>query len=74
MGRLSAPCCGWMEPGRHELCVGGVCSLEDKYPCAADRDGTACTVVSIQVLLQAAWRASPHDPLQTSAGGYLGRL
>lgn len=36
-GRLSAPCCGWMEPGRHELCVGGVCSLEDKYPCPADR-------------------------------------
>lgn len=51
--------CVWMEPGRHELCM-VVHRLVDKYPCPEEREmpGTARLVVSIQVLLQVAWRAA----------------
>lgn len=61
MGRLPAPCCGfgWSQVGMN--CVWRcVHCLVDKYPCPADRKmpDTAWTVVSVQVLLQAAWRAA----------------
>lgn len=56
-------------------------SLVDKYPRPADREmpGTAWTVVSMDSciypgVVTGSLEGSAHDPLQTSAEGYLGRL